>query len=253
MSQTSVPLKSAMTTMEVLGALRDLDGAGVTEVADHLSMPTSSAHDYLRTLEREGYIVQENGVYRVGAWFLGTGEYYRSSKAIYEVGRPEVDEMAEETGEHANLMIEEHGLGVFLYRARGENAVELDTYSGMRVHLHTTSMGKAILAHRPRQEVEEVIDRHGLPQSTSSTVTNRDHLFEEFDRIREQGYATDDEERIKGTRCVAAPILSDDGRSLGAVSISAPKSRLYGDGFEEETPAIVMDHANVIQLNLTYG
>jgi hypothetical protein len=96
---------------------------------------------------------------------------------IYQVAKPEVDELASGTGEHANLMIEEHGRGVFLYKAQGDDAVQLDTHAGMRVPLHTTALGKAILAHSPSETVDAIVERHGLQQVTDQTITTREALM----------------------------------------------------------------------------
>ncbi len=172
---------------------------------------------------------------------------------MFEIARPEINELAEKTGEHANLMIEEHGLGVFLYRARGSDAVQLDTHAGMRVPLQTTALGKAIMAHRPREEVEAILDRHGLPEVTENTVTDRDTLFEQLEAIRERGYSYDDEERVRGMRCVAAPITDRDDHAIAAVSVSGPKSRMRDDRFTDDVPERILRSANVIEVNLTYS
>ncbi|WP_226013348.1 IclR family transcriptional regulator [Halomicrobium salinisoli] len=249
----TVPVNAAKISLEIVETLRELDGAGVSEIADRLDRPTSTIHDHLQTLESEEYLVKEGSTYHVSTRFLQLGEQARSRKKVFEIARPEIDELADETGEHANLMIEEHGVGVFLYRARGPDAVQLDTHAGMRVPLQTTALGKTIMANRPREEVEEIVDRRGLPAVTETTVSDREELFEVLDEVRERGYAYDDEERVKGMRCVAAPITDDDGRAIAAVSVSGPKSRMRGDRFEEEIPELILRSANVIEVNLTYS
>lgn len=252
MSETA-PVKAAKISMEVVETLRELDGAGVSEVADHLDRPTSTVHDHLRTLEREEYLVKRGTEYHVGTRFLQLGDSARSRRKVFSIARPEVDKLAETTGEHANLMIEEHDLGVFLYKARGADAVNLDTHAGMRVPLQTTALGKAIMAHRSREAVEGILDSRGLPEVTENTITDRETLFAELDAVREQGYATDDEERVEGMRCVAAPITDETGRAIAAVSISGLKSRMQGERFTEEIPDRVLRSANVIEVNLTYS
>jgi DNA-binding IclR family transcriptional regulator len=253
MSSNQAPVRAAKTSFEIIETLREMNGAGVSELADELGKPTSTIHDHLQTLLDQEYLVNDDGTYRVGTRFLELGEQARKRKKVFDIARPEVDDLAAETGEHANLMIEEHELGVFLYKSRGKDAVQLDTHAGMRVNLQTTAMGKAILAHRPREEVEGVVDRHGLPKITENTITDREALFEELAEIRERGYATDDEERVEGMRCVAAPITDSDDRSLAAVSVSGPKSRLQGSVYNEEIPDMVMRSTNVIEVNLTYS
>jgi len=248
-----VPVKAAKTSFEIINKIRELEGAGVSELASELDKPTSTIHDHLRTLEHEEYLVKSEGDYYVGTRFLGIGEQARSRQKVYTIARQEVDELANETGEHTNLMIEEHGRGVFLYKSRGPDAVQLDTHAGMRVPLQTTAMGKSILAFRSREEVDAIIDRHGLPQITEKTITDREELYDELDEIEERGYAYDDEERVKGMRCVAAPITDDEGRAIAAMSVSGPKSRLRGKQFREEVPDLILSSANVIEVNLTYS
>jgi len=250
---TTVPVKAAKISLEIVEVLRERNGAGVSEIARAVDKPTSTVHDHLQTLEQEEYLVKEDTQYHVSTRFLQLGNQARSRKKVFEIAQPEVDELAEKTGEHSNLMIEEHGLGVFLYKARGPDAVQLDTHAGMRVPLQTTALGKTIMAFRPRSEVESYLDRHGLPEVTERTITDREELFETLDQVRERGYAYDDEERVKGMRCLAAPITDQDDRAIAAVSVSGPKSRMQGDRFSEEIPEQILRSANVIEVNLTYS
>ncbi|MCU4802693.1 IclR family transcriptional regulator [Halobacteria archaeon HArc-gm2] len=248
-----VPIKAAQTSFRIINTLRELEGAGVSTLAERLDKPTSTIYDHLRTLEKEAYVVKKEGKYYVGTRFLGIGEQARSRHRVYSIARQELDKLAEQTGEHTNLMIEEHGKGIFLYKTRGSEAVQLDTYDGMRVPLQTTAMGKTILAHMPRSEVEAIIDRYGLPQITEHTITDESELFDELDQIAERGYAFDDEERVRGMRCVAAPILDEQEQAVAAVSVSGPKSRLRGGEFEEDLPERILRVANVIEVNLTHA
>jgi DNA-binding IclR family transcriptional regulator len=253
MTPATNPVKSTRTTFEIVEALQTLDGAGVTEVADHLDLPKSTVHNYLTTLEEAEYVVKRDTEYSVGIRFLELGAHARNQMPLYEIAKEEIERLAEDTGELGNLLVEEHGRGSYLHRARGDQAVKVEEHVGTRVYLHSTALGKAILAHMPEERRESILDTHGLPASTEETTTDPDVLADELAQIREQGYAQDDEERITGLRCVAAPVLSNDGRVLGAVSVSAPTNRMRGDVFDEEMPAKVNEAVNVIELNVTYS
>ncbi|SFH03925.1 transcriptional regulator, IclR family [Halopelagius inordinatus] len=246
-------VKSAGTTFEIVDALQELDDPSVADVADYLGVPKSTAHDHLSTLVELEFVVKGAEGYRIGARFLEYGGYARENMKVYRVARPVVNRLADETGEHANLMIEEHGLGVFLYKAKGEDAVTLDTRPGMRVPLQTTALGKAILAHMPRSDVEEIIDEQGMPNVTEKTVTDPEELFEQLAAVRDRGYATDDEERVAGMRCIAAPVLSQTDEVLGAVSVSGPMSRMNDERYRDDVPRSVKSAANVIEVNMTYS
>lgn len=245
-------VQTTRTTFRVVEGLKSLDGATVTELSTHLDMPKSSAHNYLRTLEHEGYVVETDNRYEVALRFLDLGGYARTREPLYTVAEPELERVAESTGEYVNLLVEEDGLGVFLNRARGENAVSLDSYVGQCARLHTTALGKTILAHLPRERVESIVARHGLPAKTDRTITDREELHAELAEIEQRGCAYDTEERIKGLHCVAVPILRDD-RITGAVSVSGPASRMDEERITEELLPELRRAANIIELNQAHS
>ncbi|WP_283402395.1 IclR family transcriptional regulator [Halorubrum sp. DM2] len=248
----STMVKTARTTFRILEAIKARDEATVTELTDEFALSKSSIHNYLKTLEHEGYVVREGNAYRVGLRLLDLGGYARHKQRLYQSAKEEVTKIAEETGEMTNLLVEEHGRGIYLHRANGEQAVKSDSYIGHRVHLHNTALGQAILAHLPEERVEEIVDRHGLPETTKNTITNRDELFERLERVREEGVAFDDEARLVGLRCVAKPIVNKEGEVEGAISISGPTSRFQGERYRTELPEILESAANVIELNINY-
>jgi DNA-binding IclR family transcriptional regulator len=252
MEPDDAPVGAAETSIRVIEALRELDVAGVSAVADHLDMPTSTAFDHLRTLERNEFVRKEGSEYVLSSRFLEIGGRRRSADPLYRIAEPEIGKVARETGEHANLMIEEFGRGVFYAKAEGPDAFQLDTHVGKRVHLQTTSAGKAILAELPDERVGEIVDAHGLPAVTDNTITDRASLLEELDTIREQGFATDTEERIEGVRCVGAAVTDGDGAPIGAVSVSGPRSGMRDERFFEDVPELVLRTANVVEVNLKY-
>jgi len=120
-------------TFGIVEAMIELEGAGVTELANHVDLPKSTVHHHLLTLERAGYVVRENGEYRTGLKFLRAGERTRGQHALYQVAHPEVEKLAEKTDEISGLMVEEHGEGVFIYRDSGSEAAHIDTGIGDRV------------------------------------------------------------------------------------------------------------------------
>jgi DNA-binding IclR family transcriptional regulator len=247
------PVKSTLTTFRIIEALKELDGARVTDLSEHLDLPKSSVHNYLSTLRQEEYVVKKGNDYYVGLRFLNIGTEARGRLSIYEIAKPEVRSLAEETGELSNLLVEEYGKGVYIDREVGEDAVRVDTGTGERVHLHNTGLGKAILAHLPEKRVEEILDRHGMPATTEHTITDRETLYEELAEVRESGFAFDREERLNGLRCVAAPILDDSDEVVGAVSVSGPTSRMSTERFRTEIPSLLRNAVNIIELNIIHG
>lgn len=248
--QSENTIEAVERTVKILEALRELDGAGVTELTDYLGMAKATVYTHLATLRECEFVVKNGSEYHISLRFLGFGEYARQQTKIYQVMQDEVDMLAEESGEAAQFMIEEHGRGVYLYKRESPRAIKTASHIGLRCPLHCTALGKSMLSHFPDERVEEIIDCHGLPKQTQNTITDRDELFAELEEIRERGYAFDNEEIQPGLRCVAAPIVDYSGGMLGAISVSGPTSRLKGDRFREEIPEMVMNAANVIEINV---
>lgn len=247
------PVKATKTAFETIQALQELDGARVTELAAYLDKSKGSVHNHLSTLCELGYVTKDDSTYRIGLRFLDHGVYARQRQPLYDIAEPEVESLAAETGELVNLLVEEHGMGIYLCRATGENAVNVDAQTGSQVYLHNTGLGKAILAYLPDSRVEAILDRHGMPQTTERTICDRGELSDRLETVRERGIAFDDEERLPGLQCVAVPIRNEDGYTEGALSVSVPTRRMSDNPLESEIPTLLKDAANVIQLNVTYA
>jgi DNA-binding IclR family transcriptional regulator len=148
------------------------------------------------------------------------------------------------------LVVEEYGHGVYLVCEKGDKAVNLDIYPGVRRSLHLTASGKAILANLPTDRLDEIIEQHGLPAKTAQSITNRKELVEQLEEVRERGFAVDDQEHINGLRCIGAPIQSKSQTVLGAVSISVPVTRMDDEQFYNDIPDMVRSATNVIELHV---
>lgn len=247
-------VKSLRRAIDIVEAVEARERAGVTDIATDLGVAKSTAYDHLKTLEANGFVVQEDdGSYRIGLRFLDHGGRARNRLKLYRFGKPEVAALAESTGELANLVIEEHGMGVYVDVVWGVDSVNIDTYVGKRELLHSTAVGKAILAHSPREKVGAILDRHGLPQETENTLSTRAELDEALETVRERGYAVDNEERLLGLCCVAAPIRLDGDTATGAISISGPTGRMQDDELYEDIADEVMRTANIIEVNAKYS
>jgi len=252
-SNQSRTLETVSRACDVIRALNELNGAGVTELASHLSISKSSAHSYLNTLLEKKFVVKEQGTYRLSLEFLYLGNTVRHRNVLFAHGQSVAENLAAESGEYVHLMCEQHGLERNVYKAKGERAVGEAYHVSKEQHadnLHFTSTGKAVLANLSRSRVEEIIDEYGLVAKTSNTITDRHSLFEELSTIREQGYAFNNEEEIVGIRAVGAPIQGADGELHGAISVSGPANRLTDEFYNEELPKLVTEKANVIEANI---
>ncbi|TYL36199.1 transcriptional regulator [Natronococcus pandeyae] len=246
-------LETVSRACDIIKALEQLNGAGVTELANHLDLSKSSTHSYLATLQEKQLVVKNGNTYSLSLEFLYLGKTVRYQHILFQHGKDQTEELAEETGEFAHLMCEQHGLERNIYKVMGPNAIGNEYHTSKEQnpdYLHFTSAGKAVLAHLPEERLHEIVNRQGLISKTPNTITDIDTLNAELATIREQGYAVNDEEEIRGIRAVGAPICSPEGMVLGAVSVSGPTSRLSGEFYAETVPEKVVESANIIEANI---
>lgn len=242
-------VKTTDTVFDIVEALRDHNGARVTELADDLGLAKSTVYRHLTSLHEREYVTREGDEYYLGFRFLALGEHTRQRRQEYRLVREKVGELADETNERVQFAVEEHGKAVHVFREIGDNAVRTDWEIGKRVGLHETACGKAILAFLPDGRIHEVIDRHGLTASTENTITDQETLFEDLAAIRERGYAINREEFTDSLNAIGVPVHDQSGTVFGSISVSGPAHRMKGDRFEEDIPDLMLGVANEIEIN----
>lgn len=245
------PIQASMKTFDIIETLVELDGAGVVELADRVGLAPSTVHDHLATLASRGLVVKENSEYHVGLKFLEYGIHARNRLPFIDIAQPELRKLAKETGEIAWLYTEEYGRGVVVHKETGENALETVGHFGWRPYLHCTAAGKAILAHMSEEEVDSIIELHGLPTHTEQTISNREELHAELETIRKEGFSVNGEEQNNGIAAVGVPLLHN-GEVLGAVSISGPTHRISGEYSWNELASHIKNLTEQIELKLRY-
>ncbi|CDK39034.1 IclR family transcriptional regulator [Halorubrum sp. AJ67] len=233
----------------IIESIQELEQCGVTELADQLDIPKSTAHIHLQTLRNLGYVVKEDGKYQLGLRFLELGGRVRHNRSIFQAARSEVDELARSTGEVGTIGYEENGQRVLVYRTEPFEGVSDNAPTGEFTRMHWTAVGKALLSQRTDDEIRDIVDRFGLPRATENTITELDELLNEIDEIRTQGYSIENEERVQGVKSIAIPIR-DDANQAGnsAISISGPKHRFDDERIESELLSALRNAANVIEL-----
>lgn len=245
-------LKTLETSFRIIDALQETGGATISELAERLELATSTIHAHVKTLEKHQYVTLEDGVYHVGLRFLSKGGFAANQRTGMEFAEQKVVQLANETGERAQFITEEHGRGIYLATATGDRAVQVDARIGKRIYLHASAAGKAILSQLPRPQVDEIVDRWGLHPLTENTITDRERLADQLRRIEQSGYATNEEESIAGLNAVGVPVCGPDGDVLGALSVSGPSNRMKDERLAHELPELVLGVVNEMELNIAF-
>lgn len=244
-------LGTTATSLEILRTIETRDGAGVTVIADRMNIPKSTVHGHLATLESDGFLVNRGGNYHLGPELLRLGHKVRTRERSHVLAREFTETLFDRSGFRSIFVVEMGGRAVFLHTASGEKTGWAHEQIGNRLYLHSTAVGKAILAELPVSRIERSLDRWGLPAETEYTITNREDLFEELETVRERGYATNHQENIEGLHGIGAAATDDSGSVVGAFSITGPKHAFTGDERERELADVVTDLTGEYELEVS--
>jgi DNA-binding IclR family transcriptional regulator len=189
-------------------------GMSNADVNRKLKIPKSSASYILRTLEQRGYLRRDrdDGKYRLGMKILSLSRAALSGVDIREVALPVMRHLVEQIHLTTHLAILDHEEAVYVEKVEAPSFIKMDTWIGRRMEVHSTAVGKALLAYLDAGERETILRHRGMKKLTPHTITSVAKLMKEFDRVRQLGYSVDDEENSLGARCVGAPIFNSEGR-----------------------------------------
>jgi IclR family transcriptional regulator, acetate operon repressor len=236
-------LRRALAIMKVIAAAGD--GATLTEIARATNLASSTAHRLLTTLQQDRFIQFKSEGAR---WFIGVdaftvGSAFLGARDIARCARPLLRRLMEQSGETANLALLDDDMAVYTEQVESLQTVRAICKPGGRVVLHSTSLGKSMLAAMRPQEVNRILTTKGMARFTRDTIDTPARMAAHLSEVRAVGYAVDDEEHSLGLRCVAAAMLDEHGEPVGAISVSGPATRVP----RERTPqlgALVRSIAN---------
>lgn len=203
----------------------------VKEISERLQLSKSTVHGLIKTLEYRGYLEQNpsNQKYKLGLRLFQLGNVVGEGMEITRLSMPLITELVECVQETVHLVVLDGVDVVYVEKVEGPGALRMYSQVGKRAPFYCTGVGKAIFAYLGHQRIDEILSVSDLKAFTHYTLTDADQIRQELERIREQGYAIDDEEIELGLKCVAAPIFDHRGRPVASVSCSGPKLRLTDD------------------------
>jgi DNA-binding IclR family transcriptional regulator len=245
-------IKSDETLFKILEVLMDRGNVGVTELATELDLSKSAVHKHLQSLERNEFVVNDEGSYSLGFKFLTYGRYAQRHNRLSRIAGDTIYQLSEETDRLVTLAVREHNRGVFVYRLNDKYNLS-DANGCQEFYLHQNASGKAILSRLSDEDIESIIRQRGLPPATDDTITDRDELTTEINEVRERGYATSVSELAEGAQSVAASLLDPKTGQLAAISISGPISAGDSSSICEEHRELVVDATRELELKMRHS
>jgi DNA-binding IclR family transcriptional regulator len=215
------PSTAVERTLLILEAAAQREG-GMTnaDFSRKLKIPKSSASYILRTLEHRGYLRRdgEDGKYRLGMKVVSLSQAALSGVDVREVALPIMRHLVDRIHITTHLAIIDHAEAVYVEKVEAPGFIKMNTWIGRRMEVHSTAVGKALLAYFDARERDAILRQRGLKKLTTHTITTTPRLLQELERVRKLGYAVDDEENSLGARCVGAPIFNGQGQVEAAIA-----------------------------------
>ncbi|GAA1324713.1 IclR family transcriptional regulator [Leucobacter albus] len=223
-AQTQGGVQSVERAFDILEVLTDAGGAlPLSELAERCALPLPTIHRLARTLTARGYIRQlGDRRYALGTRLMRFGDAASTQLGIF--ARPQLAALVAELEESANMAVREADQVLYIAQVPSPHTMRMFTEVGKRAPMHNTGVGKAILAQLDERTVRSIVEQAGMARATEKSIATVDELLAELARIRERGYAIDDNEQEIGVRCFAVAIPGSP--TPMAISVSGPTSRV---------------------------
>lgn len=221
---------------------------GMSEIARNTGMNKTTVFKLLTTLSMVSFVEKDpkTNHYKLGLGLVKLAHSALNQVDIVGLARPYLELLNRECGETVHLSALNDHQVVYIDKLESQQAIRMYSRTGRTAPLHCTGLGKAMLSDLSEAELDEYLSRATLTRYTEYTLTAPDRLREEVHRIRERGYATDNQEHELEVKCIALPLrFSDDGRY--AISISAPSYRMTDANFEHHLKRLQQCRASIIE------
>jgi DNA-binding IclR family transcriptional regulator len=203
-------------------------GVAFVEVASAVPFARTTVHRILYSLEKLGYIEKDEikAHYQLAAKFHDLTGPAIQFRRLQSLAKSVMQNLLLRFGETINLGVLEDGQVTYIDVLQSSSSLRIAAVPGERNPVHCTSLGKAMLAFLPENEVRAILEQYPLVKKTPRTITQKKHLLVHLASVRERAVALDLEENLTGVICVAAPIFDKTGRVIAGISLSGPASRM---------------------------
>ena len=211
--------RTTQRTVEILELIASTDRElTLSDIAKELSIPKTSAFDILETLVHSNMLyTKENGIktYKIGVKAYSIGSNYSKTSLLLNASEPIIKDLAKVTDLTILIAKETSGEIVFTLKQEPQKKIIATPNIGDRLLLHTTSIGKSILAFSHKQD--RLMEKIDFCAQTNKSITSKEDLVQEIEKIRAQGYATSNRENEDYTFSIGAPIFDHRGYVTAAI------------------------------------
>ncbi|THV36499.1 IclR family transcriptional regulator domain-containing protein [Glycomyces buryatensis] len=223
----------------------------LSEVAKETGLTRAAARRFLLTLADLEYVRADGRHFSLTPRVLELGFSYLSALTLPEIAQPHLERLVADVQESASVAVLDGGDVVYVSRVATSRIMRVAINIGTRFPAANTSMGRILLAGLPPEELDERLEHLALEPYTPHSITDKQRLKIEIDRVRSQGWAFVDQELEEGLRSIAVPIRDSSGRVMAALNVSSTTSRTTLDSARRKLLPQLLGTAARIEADLS--
>lgn len=212
-----------------------------SELLETSPYPKATLYRFLQTLTNQHMLAHDNntGTYSLGIRLMRLAHAAWNNASLAPIARPFVEALAAKVGETVHLAQIDNGQVLFVDKLKATNRFETMAQVGQVAPAYCTGVGKAMLAFLAPKRLQLALQQQAYFKYTPTTLGSSESLLEELEQVRRDGIAFDRQEHEQGIISIAAPVLSTNGRVIGALSIATSTSRHTLEGLEAFRPDLL--------------
>lgn len=241
-------VSSVLKVFGILRALGEEQEIGISELAQQVMMSKSTVYRFLQTMKTLGYVTQEgdSDKYSLTMKLFELGSKSLQNVDVIRYANIQMREISRQTKEAIHLGALDDDCIIYIHKIDSMYNLRMYSRIGRRNPIHTTAIGKVLLAWSEPQELQDVLSKITFTRSTDKTITSVEDFMPVLEKAKQQGYAEDIEEQEDGLRCIAVPIFDRFGVVIVGLSISFPTIR-----FSEENKADIVNMLHEAARNIS--
>lgn len=232
MGASSQTVSRALSVLELIGKHGQL---GVREIARHVELAPSMVQRLLNSLAVAGFVEKTEGTlkWKIGYKAFQVGSAFLTNTDLNAATAPELRYLAEEKLINSFLGVLRESDAVYVAAVQSRGPISITNAPGSRAHLHSTSLGKVLLAGLSDSEAAKLLGKPPYQQLTAKTKRSFTAIAKDLERCRDLGYTICDEENLQNVFAVGAPIFNAEGRTIAALSGAVQRQGLRQRSIDE--------------------
>lgn len=212
----------------------------MSEIAELTGLNRATSYRFCQTLLSLGYLEEaDERRLRPGLKAVSLARAALSSHELPELALPYLRELHDATGETVNMALPDGADVVYVSRLLSDDLLTLRLHVGSRLPAYASSLGRAILAYLPEEEVRTILDNQRFEAFTKHTIVDKDRLIAELRRVRRRGFSTNNQGIVLGISGIAAPVFGVSGRPVAAINISLTRVPEHDEVESKLAPRVV--------------